>query len=77
MKETFNDINDQSSKLKTARYQLFQSQNKLSCILRLLQNLISLLDMPAKVKEVLIATFTSCVQDLEQQVDNSETFPFC
>lgn len=68
MMETFNDINEEADKLGTVRCQLLKTQNELSCILKLLKNLLSLMDINHKTKEILMATFCDNVDDLEGQV---------
>lgn len=68
MRETFNDINEEADKLRIAQCQLLKSQNQLSCVLKLLKNLLSLMDMNHKTKELLMATFCENVDDLEGQV---------
>lgn len=68
MNETFHDIHDASIKLVTARLELSKTQNQLSCILKLLQDLISLLDLNEKTREILKAAFCPVVEDMEEQV---------
>lgn len=68
MKQTFNDINDEINKLEKIRSDLFRAQSELSCVLRLLQRLISLIDLDQKTKDILYSVFCPAVEDFEEQV---------
>lgn len=68
LNETFQDINAITVKTEEAHEKLITAQNNLMCVLKLLQNLISLLDLNPKLKEILIAAFSSIVDDLNGQV---------
>lgn len=68
IKDTYTEILKTVLKLQEANGELFKAQTELTCALNLIGNLIKIMNIDDKLKEILLSVFCPSVEDLDSQV---------
>ncbi|CAH1104899.1 unnamed protein product [Psylliodes chrysocephalus] len=67
IKDTYTEILKTVLKLQEANGELFKAQTELTCALNLIGNLIKIMNIDDKLKEILLSVFCPSVEDLDSQ----------